>query len=96
MHAYRWPGAGGHNLVPGRIFVNGTSTSSPANRLLMANKTLTKDSENGRAPMTASCALRTFAAATSFIASVIFFVLPTDAMRSRISFGLALRIYESS
>ena len=40
--------------------------------------------------MTASCARRTFAAATSFIAEVIFFVEFTDAMRSRISFWDAL------
>merc|ERR1719329_1320391 len=52
--------------------------------------TLTRLSENGRALMTASCARRTLAAATSFIASVIFFVEFTDAMRSRISFWDAL------
>ena len=36
------------------------------------SQTLTRFSENGRPPTTASCARRTFAAATSFIASVIF------------------------
>mmetsp|Transcript_9862 Transcript_9862/g.32595 ORF Transcript_9862/g.32595 Transcript_9862/m.32595 type:complete len:212 (+) Transcript_9862:653-1288(+) len=71
----------------------GTSTSSPARRVLIANSTLTRDSENGRALITASCARRTFAAATSFIAEVIFFVLFTDAMRSRISFWDALRTW---
>ena len=38
----------------------------------MAKSTLTRDSEKGRALMTASCARRTLAAATSFIAEVIF------------------------
>mmetsp|Transcript_2766 Transcript_2766/g.10966 ORF Transcript_2766/g.10966 Transcript_2766/m.10966 type:complete len:243 (+) Transcript_2766:699-1427(+) len=74
----------------GRTAHRGTSTSSPARRVLMAKSTLTSDSEKGRALMTASCARRTFAAATSFIAEVIFFVEFTDAMRSRISFWDAL------
>lgn len=50
-------------------------------------------SENGRERMTASCARRTFAAATSFIAEVIFFVEFTEAMRSRISFWEAFWTY---
>ena len=51
----------------------------------MAKSTLTRDSEKGRALITASCARRTLAAATSFIASVILRVPLTEAMRSRIS-----------
>ena len=80
-------------VFTGRTAHRGTSTSSPARRELMAKSTFTSDSENGRALMTASCARRTFAAATSFIAEVIFFVEFTDAMRSRISFWDALCTY---
>jgi hypothetical protein len=47
--------------------------------------TLTRFSAKGRPFTTASCARRTFAAATSFIASVIFFVFFTETMRSRSS-----------
>jgi len=42
-------------------------------------------SEKGRERSTASCARRTFAAATSFIAEVIFLVFLTEATRSRSS-----------
>ena len=42
-------------------------------------------SENGRERSTASCARRTFAAATSFMAEVIFFVFFTEPTRSRSS-----------
>ena len=42
-------------------------------------------SENGRERITASCARRTFAAATSFMADVIFFVFFTEPTRSRSS-----------
>ena len=45
-------------------------------------------SENGRERITASCARRTFAAATSFIAEVIFFVFFTLVTRSRSSLTL--------
>ena len=43
-------------------------------------------SENGRERSTASCARRTLAAATSFMAEVIFLVFFTDVTRSRSSF----------
>ena len=42
-------------------------------------------SEKGRERRTASCARRTFAAATSFIAEVIFLVFLVETMRSRSS-----------
>tara|TARA_B110001452_G_scaffold9415_1_gene8074 strand:+ start:607 stop:867 length:261 start_codon:yes stop_codon:yes gene_type:complete len=45
-------------------------------------------SENGRERSTASCARRTLAAATSFIADVIFLVFFTEDTRSRSSLTL--------
>src|SRR5689334_25248886 len=45
----------------------------------------------GRAAMTASCARRSFAAATIFIALVIFCVLFTLPIRRRISLSVAMR-----
>jgi hypothetical protein len=54
-------------------------------------RTLTRFSEKGRPFTTASCARRTFAAATSFIASVIFLVPFTDVIRSRSCLMLALQ-----
>lgn len=54
--------------------------------------TLTKFSEKGRPLTTASWARLTFAAATSFIASVIFWVFLTELIRSRRALPLALNI----
>ena len=51
--------------------------------------TFTRFSANGRPFTTASCARRTLAAATSFIASVIFCVFFTELIRSRVSFSPA-------
>lgn len=48
--------------------------------------TLIRFSEKGRPFTTESCARRTLAAATSFIASVIFLVFLMESMRSRSSF----------
>ena len=70
-------------LLTGRTAARGTSTSSPARRVFTANSTFTRFSEKGRPPTTASCARRTLAAATSFMAVVIFWVPETDWMRSR-------------
>ena len=49
-------------------------------------RTLTRFSEKGRPLTTASCARRTLAAATSFMASVIFCVFFTLPMRELSSF----------
>mmetsp|Transcript_14083 Transcript_14083/g.33741 ORF Transcript_14083/g.33741 Transcript_14083/m.33741 type:complete len:388 (-) Transcript_14083:151-1314(-) len=73
-------------VLTGRTLHRGTSICSPARRVLMANSTLTSASLKGRALITASCARRTLAAATSFIASVILRVDFTLSIRSRISF----------
>ena len=70
-------------LLTARASVSGTSTSSTRRRWLTPYITLTRFSEKGRPFCTAFCARRTFAAATSFMASVIFFVFLTDVMRSR-------------
>jgi hypothetical protein len=66
------------------------SMSSVASCSFTLNKTLTRFSEKGRPFTTASCARRTLAAATSFMASVIFCVFFTVAIRSRKSFKLAV------
>lgn len=66
------------------------SISSVVSCSLTLNKTFTRFSENGRPFTTASCARRTLAAATSFIASVIFCVFFTVAIRSRKSFNPAV------
>ena len=57
--------------------------------------TLTRFSAKGRPFTTASCARRTLAAATSFMASVIFCVLFTDAIRSRVSFRPAMTCHQN-
>lgn len=53
------------------------------------SSTFTRFSAKGRPFTTASCARRTLAAATSFMASVIFLVFDTDPIRSRISLSPA-------
>lgn len=78
----------------GCIFVNGMFIFLLVNWLLMVNKILIKDLENGRALMTAFCVLRIFVVATSFIVLVIFFVLLIDVMWLCIFFGFVLWIYE--
>mmetsp|Transcript_3320 Transcript_3320/g.7489 ORF Transcript_3320/g.7489 Transcript_3320/m.7489 type:complete len:285 (-) Transcript_3320:136-990(-) len=69
--------------LTGRASVSGMSTSSTRRRWLTPYITLTRFSEKGRPFWTAVCARRTFAAATSFMASVIFFVFLMLPMRSR-------------
>ena len=58
-------------------------------RCILSMLTFTRFSEKGRPFTTASCARLTLAAATSFMASVIFCVFLTELMRSRVSLSPA-------
>jgi len=62
----------------GRTSVKGMSMSSFWSCSFTLKSTRTRFSEKGRPLTTASWALRTLAAATSFMASVIFLVFFTD------------------
>lgn len=58
-------------------------------RFMIGMLTFTKFSEKGRPFTTASCARLTLAAATSFMASVIFCVFLMELIRSRVSLSPA-------
>jgi hypothetical protein len=68
-----------------RVSMSGMSRASVERRARRPPRMRSRVSENGRERMTASCARRTFAAATSFMADVIFFVFFTEVTRSRSS-----------
>ena len=73
------------------VFAGASYTHGAFNPLLGGwDLTLTRFSEKGLPLTTASCAFRTLAAATSFMASVIFCVFFTDPMRDFNSFRPAL------
>jgi hypothetical protein len=59
------------------------SRDSVERRLRRPPRMRSSVSEKGRERRTASCARRTLAAATNFMADVIFFVFLTDLTRSR-------------
>mmetsp|Transcript_20959 Transcript_20959/g.50492 ORF Transcript_20959/g.50492 Transcript_20959/m.50492 type:complete len:203 (-) Transcript_20959:163-771(-) len=75
-------------LFTSRTVKSGRSAASPPKRSMSPPKTLWSVSEKGRVARTESWARRTFAAATSFMADVIFLVLFTVEMRSRMALAL--------